>query len=503
MTSNAPTRATSLPELLAVAGANARLLASGVPGDVQRDAPVLDVTHDSREVRAGTLFACRPGAHTDGHDHAPAAVAAGAPALLVERPLPLAVAQLQVPSVAAAMGPVAAAVHGNPSQELLLCGVTGTNGKTTTVYLLDAVLAAAGHTTGVIGTVETRIAGRVVAGSRTTPESTDIQRLLRTMRDAGVTAGAMEVSSHGLALGRVRGTRFAVGLFTNLTQDHLDFHGGMEEYYTAKRALFGGDYARAGVVNIDDPYGLRLAEESAVPVVTVSPVGARAQVRATSVEATAAGSDFTADLRGRAVRVHTALPGLFNVANALMALAAAEVIGIDPDAAADALATCSGVPGRMERIDAGQPFTVIVDYAHTPDSLANVLSGVRDVTTGRVLVVIGCGGDRDAGKRPLMGRAAAELADWAVFTNDNPRSEDPAAIVAAVVAGARQVDGARWDVELDRRAAIGAALAAAEAGDVVVIAGKGHERTQELADRTIAFDDRVVARELLGDGTAA
>jgi UDP-N-acetylmuramoyl-L-alanyl-D-glutamate--2,6-diaminopimelate ligase len=486
---------TPLADLLAVAGPAARLVGAGA-----EDVRITDVTHDSREVTTGMLFACRPGQRSDGHDFAPQAVADGAAALLVERRLPLDVPQLQVPSVAESMGPIAAAVHGEPSAEMLLCGVTGTNGKTTCVYLVDAILTAAGHTTGVIGTVETRIAGRAISGVRTTPESTDLQRLLRRMRTAGVTAGAMEVSSHGLALGRVRALRFAVALFTNLTQDHLDFHADMEDYFSAKKTLFTPAYTSLGVVNVDDPFGRRLADEADVPVVRVSPSGGPADVVATDVAASADGTTFTAVLPQASVRVDLRLPGLFNVGNALLAIAAADALGIAPQVAADGLAHCAGVPGRMERVDAGQPFTVLVDYAHTPDSLANVLQSVRSVSDGRLIVVIGCGGDRDAGKRPLMGRVAAELADFAILTSDNPRSEDPEAILDAVVRGARSVAGARFDALLDRRAAIAAALAAAGPGDVVVLAGKGHERTQELADRIVDFDDRAVARDLLTGG---
>jgi UDP-N-acetylmuramoyl-L-alanyl-D-glutamate--2,6-diaminopimelate ligase len=381
---------------------------------------------------------------------------------------------------------------------MALLGVTGTNGKTTTAYLLESVLATAGHTVGLIGTVETRIAGTRIPGLRTTPEATDLQRLLRRMRDAGVTGGAMEVSSHGLALGRVRATRFGAALFTNLTQDHLDFHRDMEDYYAAKRSLFDRSYTDVGVINVDDPYGARLAAETPIDVVGVSVAGAAgAAVHATDVQARAEGSVFTAVLRTATVSVRTSLPGMFNVANALLAVAAAEVIGIDPATAAEGIAACTGVPGRMERVDAGQAFTVLVDYAHTPDSLANVLRTMRAVTPGRVMVVVGCGGNRDAGKRPLMGTVAVQLADDAIFTSDNPRTEDPQAIVDAMVDGAREVASARYSTQLDRRAAIAEALRTAAPGDVVVIAGKGHEATQEFADRTIPFDDREVARELL------
>ena len=459
---------------------------------------VSDVTHDSRQVRPGVLFACRPGLTSDGHDHAPAAIDAGAVALLVQRPLDVSVPQVKVASVADALGPAAAAVQRHPSAEMVLLGITGTNGKTTTAYLLEAVLAAAGHTTGLVGTVETRIAGERIPGIRTTPEAPDLQRLLRRMRNGGVTAGAMEVSSHGLALGRVRATRFAAALFTNLTQDHLDFHADMEDYFAAKAALFDVAYTNVGVVNVDDTYGARLASQvTGIDIVRVSVEGADAEVHASGVVSDASGSQFTAHLRKGSVQVRVHLPGLFNVANALLAIAAAEAVGIAPAQAAEGIAACSGVPGRMESVDAGQPFSVFVDYAHTPDSLARVLRTVRALTPNRILVVVGCGGDRDAGKRRLMGRVAAELADQAVFTSDNPRSEDPQAILDAVVEGAAEVSGGRWTAELDRRTAIGQALAAAHTGDVVVIAGKGHETTQELADRTIPFDDRVVARELL------
>ena len=463
------------------------------------DDGVIDVTHDSRQVGPGWLFAARPGERSDGHDHAPAAVAAGAAALLVERELDADVWQIVVPSVADALGPAAAAVHRRPSEELLLLGVTGTNGKTTTSYLLESVLAAAGHTTGLIGTVETRIAGRPVSGVRTTPEAPDLQRLLRSMRTAGVTGAVMEVSSHGLALGRVRATRFAAGLFTNLTQDHLDFHADMEDYFAAKRSLFEGEYTGLGVINVGDGYGRRLASEVTIDVVRVSAGGGgAADVSASAITADAGGSSFTAHLPSGDVEVTTRLPGLFNVSNALLAVAAAERVGIPAETAAAGVAACRGVPGRMEPVEGHQSVTVLVDYAHTPDSLANVLRTVRELTDGRVVVVVGCGGDRDAGKRPIMGRVAAELADIAIFTSDNPRSEDPQAILDAVVAGAAEVSGARWQAELDRRAAIGLALQAAGPGDVVVVAGKGHETTQELADRTIAFDDRAVVRELLG-----
>jgi UDP-N-acetylmuramoyl-L-alanyl-D-glutamate--2,6-diaminopimelate ligase len=496
VTSNQPTAPVLVTDLVAALSPGARV--HGDPAGVMVD----DVTHDSRAAGPGVLFAARPGQRADGHDHAPAAVAAGSPALLVERVLDLDVPQLVVESVAQTMGHAAAAVHRQPSAELLLVGITGTNGKTTTTYLVDSALRAAGRTTGLIGTVQTLIAGEQVPGVRTTPESTDLQRLLRRMCTAGVDAASMEVSSHGLALGRITGTRFDIAAFTNLTQDHLDFHANLEEYFEAKAILFTPALSERAVINVDDEHGRVLVDRAPVPMTTVSLRGA-ADVTATDVVTGPRGSTFTAVLGGRRVPVRTQLPGHFNVANSLLALAIADVAGIDLEAAATGIAALPGVPGRMERVEAGQPFTVLVDYAHTPDSVENVLHAARALTDGRVIVVVGCGGDRDAAKRPLMGRAAAELADLAVLTSDNPRSEDPMAILDAVVEGARTVADARWTVEVDRRTAIGAALHAAGPDDVVVIAGKGHETYQELADRTIDFDDRAVARSVLCAGEDA
>ncbi|MGH8899608.1 MAG: UDP-N-acetylmuramoyl-L-alanyl-D-glutamate--2,6-diaminopimelate ligase [Egibacteraceae bacterium] len=489
-------------ELLAVLPGGPRLHATQRAG-VQADVRLVDITHDSRQAGPGVLFACRPGQRVDGHDFAPRAVAVGSPALLVERRCDLAVPQIVVRSVADALGPAAAAIHGHPSRALTLIGVTGTNGKTTTAYLLESVLRAAGHVTGLIGTVQTLVAGRSIPGARTTPESTDLQRLLRRMVNARVTAVAMEVTSHALALGRVVGTEFAAAVFTNLTQDHLDFHGHLEDYYAAKARLFHPEYTRVGVVNVDDPWGRRLAAAAPVAVLRVSPSGAAtdADIAALDVEAGRVGSTLTVACAGERVRLRTRLPGRFNVANALCALAAAHAVGVDLDAAVAGIAALDGVPGRMERVDAGQPFTVLVDYAHSPDSVANVLVAARDLAgPRRVLVVVGCGGDRDATKRSLMGRAAAESADLTVLTSDNPRSEDPLAILDTMVSGAQSVPQAAWTVEPDRRAAIALALQAAEPGDVVVIAGKGHESYQELADQVLPFDDRLVARELLEAG---
>jgi UDP-N-acetylmuramoyl-L-alanyl-D-glutamate--2,6-diaminopimelate ligase len=472
----------------------------GPPGAAART--VRDVTHDSRQAGPGVLFACRPGAMADGHDFAPSAVERGSPALLVERHLDLPVPQVRVDSVAQRLGAAAAAVHGDPTRSLTVAGVTGTNGKTTCATLLESVFVAAGRRAGLIGTIATRVDGRQVAGVRTTPEATDLQRLFRQMRTAGVDAVAMEVSSHGLALGRVNGTRFAVALFTNLSHDHLDFHGSMEAYFDAKALLFTPQFSHAAVINIDDPWGRRLAAQATVPVTTVSPSGgAGADVAAIHSSSDAAGSHVSVRVRSTTYDIDVGMLGAFNLANALLVLAAADVLGLDHTAVADALRHAPTVPGRMERVDEGQPYTVLVDYAHSPDALARVLAATRELVRGRVIVVIGCGGDRDREKRPAMGATAVAGADHAIFTNDNPRSEDPDAILDAVVAGARSATGGDWTVEPDRHAAIAAALAAAEPGDAVVIAGKGHETGQELADRTVAFDDREVARGLLrGEG---
>ena len=496
MTVNAqPEEAVSLGDL-AAAVAGSRLLGDG-------STPIRDVTHDSHQAAPGVLFAARKGLRTDGHDHAESAVAAGAVALLVERVLDLPVPQLLVGEVAAVLGPVAAIVHGRPSDELLLTGVTGTNGKTTTTYLLESVLAAAGHRTGLVGTVETRSAGRAIPAARTTPEASDLQRLWRRMRDDAVSAAAIEVSSHGLALRRIDGTRLDVAAFTNLTQDHLDFHDDLEDYFEAKARLFTPELSERGVVVVDDPWGRRLAARASVPVSTVALDGP-ADWTAADVRSGPEGSTFRARCADGELAVRTWLPGRYNVANALLAVAVAAAAGIEPEVAAAGVAALQGVPGRMERVDAGQPFGVIVDYAHTPDSVANVLRAARELTGGRLITVLGCGGDRDAAKRPLMGAAAATLSDLAVLTSDNPRSEDPEAILAAMAAGAADA-GRSVRTVVDRRSGIALALAEARPGDLVVIAGKGHETYQELADGTIPFDDRAVARELLsapGEGVA-
>jgi UDP-N-acetylmuramoyl-L-alanyl-D-glutamate--2,6-diaminopimelate ligase len=462
-----------------------------VSGD--RQVEVSGLAYDSRKVAAGTLFFCVPGGRADGHDFAATALAAGAGALVVERPLELAATQVLVADARAAMAPFAARFWGEPTRELQVAGITGTNGKTTSAFLLRAMLEADHRPCGLLGTVKQVVGGVEEEVVRTTPEAIELQATFRRMCESGDQACVMEVSSHALALHRSDAIDFDVALFTNLTQDHLDFHADMEEYFAAKRMLFEAGPG-ASVVNVDDPYGRRLA--AGIDCITYSAEGAAADYSAGEVEFDAGGAEFTVSAPFGSLRVHTELPGHFNVANALGALAAAVVLGVAPAVAARALAGASRVPGRFEPIDAGQPFAVLVDYAHTPDSLENVLLAARRLTEGRLISVFGAGGDRDREKRPKMGKVGAELSDLAVITSDNPRSEDPQRIIAEILAGISDPGGV--EVEADRRRAISLALAEAEPGDTVVIAGKGHEQGQEFeAGQKIPFDDRDVASEEL------
>jgi UDP-N-acetylmuramoyl-L-alanyl-D-glutamate--2,6-diaminopimelate ligase len=423
---------------------------------------VTDLAYDARAVTPGALFFCIPGKTADGHDFAAEAVARGAVGLVVERRLDdLDVPQLIVPSVRAAMGRAAADFFGRPSDTLEIAAVTGTNGKTTTAFLLHAILEAAGRRPALLTNIRRVVGGEERPIGLNTPEAIDLQRLLREMLDSGDRSCAMEATSIGGAQGRLAGTRFRVLVFTNLTQDHLDFHGSMEAYFAAKRALF--DQADAAVVNVDDEWGRRLAAELPGAI------------------SFSGGDDLGAELR---------LRGRFNRENAAGAVAAARVLGIDPAAVRQGVESVPGVPGRFESVEAGQPFSVIVDYAHTPHSLDNVLRAARELGPGRLTVVFGAGGDRDRDKRPLMGRVAAERADRAIVTTDNPRSEDPQAIAEEVAAG-------RLEIVVDRRAAIEQALADAGAGDVVVIAGKGADTEMEIGGQFVPFDDRAIAREVL------
>jgi UDP-N-acetylmuramoyl-L-alanyl-D-glutamate--2,6-diaminopimelate ligase len=464
-----------------------------VLGDAARDAPPVEVTalaYDNRLVAPGTLFFCVPGFTRDGHDYAPDAIARGASALVVQRPLGLGIPEVLVDNVRAAMAPAAAALNGDPTATLRAVGITGTNGKTTTAFLVRGLLEAAGRRTGLVGTVNAVVGGEERAMVRTTPEAIDLQRMFAEMRDAGDEAVVMEVSSHALALHRADAIHWAVAIFTNLTQDHLDFHPTMEDYFLAKRRLFEAG-PEVAVINVDDAYGMRLAYDFP-DAIRIGIDSLHAQVRARGIESDASGSRFTVD----GLELHSPLPGRFNVLNVLGAVAAARALGVDDETIADGLAHAVRVPGRFEPVDEGQPFAVLVDYAHTPDSLDNVLRAARPLATGRLVVVFGAGGDRDRAKRPLMGEAATSMADHAIVTSDNPRSEDPLAIIAEIEPGARAGGGA-FEVEPDRRAAIARAVALAAPGDVVVIAGKGHETGQEFADRTVPFDDRVVAAEAL------
>jgi UDP-N-acetylmuramoyl-L-alanyl-D-glutamate--2,6-diaminopimelate ligase len=464
------------------------------------DAEISALAYDNRRAGPGTLFFCVPGLSRDGHDFAPDAVARGAVALVVERPLGLGVPEVVAESVRAAMGPAAARFHGDPTAELDVVGITGTNGKTTTAFLVRALLEAAGRQCGLLGTVTSFVGGVERPVERTTAEAIDLQRDFRAMRDGGDVACAMEVSSHALRLGRADAIHFAAAIFTNLTQDHLDFHPTMEDYFLAKRALFMV-FPETTIVNVDDPYGRRLADElcAAGRSPLTFALEREAAYRAVDVDSGFGGSTFAALTPEGPIALSTPLPGRFNVANVLGAVAAVHALGVPLETIAAALPRAGRVPGRFEPVDEGQPFAVLVDYAHTPDSLENVLRAARPLTQGRLWCVFGCGGDRDRGKRPLMGEIAARLADRVVVTSDNPRSEPPEAIVEEVLAGiAADRRAERVVAEVDRRAAIAQALAAASAGDVVVIAGKGHEQGQELAGgEKIPFDDVTVAREAL------
>jgi UDP-N-acetylmuramoyl-L-alanyl-D-glutamate--2,6-diaminopimelate ligase len=442
---------------------------------------VTGVVHDSRSVTNGSLFCCVPGEHVDGHEYAAVAVERGASSLLCEHPLPVEVAQVVVASTRAAMGPIAARYFGDPSRAMDVIGVTGTNGKTTTVHFLRSILDAANRPAAIIGTL---------TGARTTPEAPELQSQLASMRAEGIDAVAMEVSSHALAQRRVDGTWFRVGVFTNLSRDHLDFHSTMEDYFAAKASLFTADRCAAAVVNIDDQWGRRLAGELAIPWEPYSlglVDGVHVDIRSSRC-------------RWEDLELHVPLGGRFNLHNALGAAVTARSMGIDPQLIVAGIAAAGPVPGRFERVDAGQPFEVVVDYAHTPDGLEQLLRAARDVAGGgRVIVVFGCGGNRDQTKRAPMGAVASRLADRVVLTSDNPRGEDPATIIDAVIAGIEDRSTVR--VEPDRRAAIASALVDAHDGDVVVVAGKGHETTQVTGDQTVPFDDRAVARELLEAGT--
>jgi UDP-N-acetylmuramoyl-L-alanyl-D-glutamate--2,6-diaminopimelate ligase len=463
-------------------------------GEGPADVRITDLAFDNRAVGPGTLFFCVPGFTRDGHDFAPDAVQRGAAALVVQRPLGLGVPEVVVEDVRSAMAVAAARFFGDPTASMDVVGVTGTNGKTTTAFLVRSVLEAAGRRCGLLGTVKSVVGGVDHAVVRTTPEAIDLQRTFRAMVDAGDVACAMEISSHALELRRADGIHVAAAVFTNLTQDHLDFHPDMEAYFQAKRLLFASPLTAARIANVDDEYGRRLAEEFAGTV--TFGLDPAADFAALDLVATRTETAFTARTPDGEFAARIGLPGHFNVLNALAAWAAAATLGVPGPVVAEALASASAPPGRFEPVDEGQPFAVLVDYSHTPDSLENALQAARDLATGRVIAVFGAGGDRDRGKRPLMGAAAVRWADVAIVTSDNPRSEDPDAIIAEILVGIE--DRAGVEVDADRRAAIARAVELAAPGDVIVIAGKGHEQGQEFADgRKEPFDDVTVAREAL------
>ena len=485
----------SLGELVAAAGGAARIV-RGAP-----ETPIAAIVTDSRAVRPGALFAALSGRNSDGHRFLGAAAAAGAAALLIEpgqdAAAPPGVALVEAANRRRALGAMADRFFDHPSGELQLVGVTGTNGKTTVTWILEAIVRAAGRVPGVIGTIVRRWGGREFPAGNTTPEAPELQSLLREMADAGVQVAALEASSHALELDRLVGCRFAVAVFTNLGRDHLDFHHDLEAYGAAKARLFTGFAPGASVINVDDPFGARLAAAAAGSVVTYG-LGESAALRAVEIAADAAGLRFVIAAEGRRLRLASPLIGAHNVANILAAAGAARALGLSWDAVQAGVAACALVPGRFERVGAGPGPLVLVDFAHTPEAVENALRVARGLGTGNLAVVLGCGGDRDRGKRPLMGAAAARLADRVYFTSDNPRSEEPAAILAQITAGARASGGAAViHVIEERRAAIRAAIRDSGVGDVVLIAGKGHEQTQIVGDKSRQFSDREEALRAL------
>ncbi len=477
--------------------------------EVELDAPlapslagraVKGLAFDSRRVEPDFLFFAFPGQKTDGRSFAGQAVERGAMAVVSECPAPegFSAPWIVVRHGRRALALVSRRFYGKPDERLQLTGISGTNGKTTTVYLVDSILRAAGKVTGTLGTIEYRVANQTRPAVNTTPESLDLVRVLAEVSAAGGSHVTLEVSSHALSLGRVYGLRFHTAVFTNLTRDHLDFHHNMEDYFLAKHRLFegaGGPAPAWAVINTDDEYGRRIRCAPATRVLTYSQSGP-ADLTAADVQASFGGLEFTVRFEGRDMRIRSPLTSLVNVENILAAIGAGLSYGIDEETICQGIEALQAVPGRFERVDQGQPFLVVVDYAHTDDALKNVIAGARALTSQRVITLFGCGGDRDRTKRPLMGSAAAEASDFVVLTSDNPRSEDPLAIMNDALVGIGRHD-TPYLTEPDRETAIRKALAAAKAGDVVILAGKGHETYQILGDRTIDFDDREVARRVL------
>lgn len=465
------------------------------------------IAYDSRTVEPGFLFVAVPGFKTDGHNYVRQAVEAGAPAVMVEREvdLPAGIARVLVKNTRQALARVASVFYNHPSEELRMIGVTGTNGKTTTTYLISSIYREAGEKVGVIGTIANYIGDRKLDVSHTTPESADLQKLLREMRNEGVAVAVAEVSSHALALERVTGCRFDVGVFTNLTQDHLDFHHSMDDYLQAKARLLtgispGSDKGpRYVVVNLDDPYAARITRDVRVPVVTYG-LSPEADIRAADIKVTDQGNSFTVESRFGVVHLNMKLTGLFNVYNTLAAFAVGVAGGLNPALAARALEKVRGVPGRFQLVECGQDFAVVVDYAHSPDGLENILKTARTLTGGRLITVFGCGGDRDRTKRPIMGEIAGRYSDLPIITSDNPRTEDPLTIIGDVEEGIKRVmNPGQYMVIPDRREAIRTAVAGARKGDLVMIAGKGHEDYQIIGTQKFHFDDREEAVRAIQD----
>lgn len=478
-----------------------QLSALRTEGPLERD--VVGITYDSRRVTPGMIFVAVPGLNTDGHAHIPAAIDRGAAAIICEHNgfTSTRATKIKVADSRAALAHAAAAFYGHPSTKLKVIGVTGTNGKTTVALMVKQMLEAAGVKAGLIGTVRYEVGERVIPAHRTTPEALDIQQMMAQMLRADCQACVMEVSSHALEQRRVAGVAFDVGIFTNLTQDHLDYHGTMESYFLAKQKLFTalqqGAKPGASVINIDDAFGERLAQEGAAVVTLNYGLGPAATLRATNIELGRSETKFQVETPEKTFPVRLPLIGRHNIYNALAALGAGLALKIETATLQKALAAMQTVPGRLEAIALGQPFGVFVDYAHTDDALRNVLATLREITPGRLLLVFGCGGSRDAGKRPKMGRVAAELADFTLITSDNPRKESPEKIAGQIEEGFRAARADGYRVELDRRRAIDEIVREAKPGDMVLIAGKGHETYQEFEDTVVPFDDRVHATEAL------
>ncbi|MHB1127118.1 MAG: UDP-N-acetylmuramoyl-L-alanyl-D-glutamate--2,6-diaminopimelate ligase [Bacillota bacterium] len=467
------------------------------------DIEVTGLHHDSRKIQPGSLFVCVEGFHTDGHNYIGDAINRGAVAVVVSKAVSAlpGITVVRIPEGRTGMAVLAANYYDHPSRKLRMIGVTGTNGKTTTTHLIEQVLRRAGHRVGLIGTIGNKIGGHVLPATHTTPESLELQALLAQMVDAGAGYVVMEVSSHALALSRVDGADYGIGVFTNLTQDHLDFHRDMAEYLEAKGRLFTGivpdrGVSKYAVVNRDDPYHQYIVQKTSVPLITYG-IDHQAQVKALNVQVRSAGVSFTIEYSCGKIDLNLKMTGKFSVYNALAAWIIGWQEGIPPLVIKEALEEATGVAGRFELVNEAQDFSVIVDYAHTPDGLENVLSAARSFVQGRLITVFGCGGDRDRGKRPLMGEVAARLSDYCIITSDNPRTEDPEAIIADIIPGVLRVPGAQYRVVPDRRQAIGEALQIAQKKDLVMIAGKGHETYQIIKDRVLPFDDREVAREFL------